>query len=99
MINSITDLQVEGTIIVREDTQFPSDKFKYREMVLEVNSSVDGDTSIEYLKMRYLQAATELLEEVRCGYRVLVTFKITNGPKTLKKQFTLPTLKESILKS
>ena len=77
MINSITDLQVEGTLIVRGETQFPSDKFKYREIVLEVNSEIDGNTSIEYLKMRFLQSSVELLEEIRCGYRVLVTYKIT----------------------
>jgi len=77
MINSITDLQVEGTLIVRGQIEYPSDKFRFREVVLEVNSEVDGTTSIEYLKMRFLQERAELLEEIRCGYRVLVTYKIT----------------------
>ena len=77
MINSITDLQVEGTLIVRGQIEHPTDKFRFREVVLEVNSEVDGTTSMEYLKMRFLQERSELLEEIRCGYRVLVTYKIT----------------------
>ena len=77
MINSISDLQVEGTLIIRDEIQFPSNKFKFREVVLEVNSNVDSDNTIEYLKMRFLQERTALLDEIRCGYRVLVTYKIT----------------------
>ena len=86
MINSIADLQVEGTIIVRGETTHSSEKFKFREMVLEVNSNVDDNTTIEYLKMRFLQERTSLLEEVRCGYRVLVTYKITGRKWTNKDQ-------------
>ena len=77
MINAISDLQVEGMVIVRGYTEHPSKNFKYRELVLEVNSNVDGKDTIEYLNMRFLHERVELLEEIRCGYRVLVTFKIT----------------------
>ena len=84
MINPLTDLQVEGAIIKRDEAKHPTDKFKYREFVLEVNSQIDGKTYIEYLPMRFLQERTELLDDVRCGYRVLVTYRIT-GRKWKKK--------------
>ncbi len=77
MINEISSIQVEGTIVERGDTQFPSDRFKYREFVLEVNSVVDGETSIDYLKMKLIQEHCELMDDLRCGFRLLVTFKIT----------------------
>ena len=49
MINEIGSLQVEGTLIQRDETKHPSDKFRYREFVLEVNMNIDGNSSVEFL--------------------------------------------------
>jgi hypothetical protein len=77
MINEIKSIQVEGTLVHRFDTQHPSDRFRYREMVLEVNTNIDGNSSVDHLKMRLIQENCDLLDELRNGYRLVVTFKIT----------------------
>lgn len=84
MINPLKDISVEGLVIKRYDTKRVSDQFKYREFILEVNSQVDNQTWIDYLSMRLLQERTDLLDDVRCGYRLMVTFRIT-GRKWKKK--------------
>jgi hypothetical protein len=77
MINEINSIQVEGTLVLREDTVFHSDRFKSRQFILEVNSNVDGEQTIDYLKMKLVQEGCDLMDDLRSGYRLTVTFKIT----------------------
>lgn len=77
MINAINEILVEGTLVQREETKHPSDKFRYREIVLEVNSNVDGELTVEFLKLKVIQERCDLIDDLRCGFRLQVMFKIT----------------------
>ena len=77
MINEIKSIQVEGTLVQRYDTQHPSDRFRYRELILEVNTNIDGESTVDHLKMRLTYENCDLLDELRNGYRLLIAFKIT----------------------
>ena len=85
MINELGSLQVEGTLIQRDETKHPSDKFRYREFVLEVNMNIDGNSSVEFFKLKAIQELCDFIDDYRCGYRLIVTFKIT-GRKWVKRE-------------
>ena len=80
MIEALGELIVEGTLLIREDTKHPSDKFRFREFVLEANSEVDGEAKMVILKLKLVQERCDLLDDLRAGYRLKVTF-IIDGRK------------------
>ena len=84
MINEIGSLQVEGTLIQRDETKHPSNTFRYREFVLEVNMNVDGNSTIEFFKLKAIQELCDFIDDYRNGYRLIVTFKITGRKWTNK---------------
>lgn len=77
MINTMGVLEVEGTLVKRYNTEYPTNRFSYREFVIEVNSSIEDKTYIDFFRMRLFNERCTLLDELRAGFRLLVTFRIT----------------------
>jgi len=77
MINTVPIFEMEGTIVERYDTKHHSDRFRSRDIVLEANTEVDGQTQVEYFKMRLIQERCDLADDLRKGYRIIATIKVS----------------------
>jgi len=68
--------EIEGILIVKEDTVQVSEKFKKREFVLEVSEESNGQTYTETIKFQSVQAKCEALDSVNIGEKLKVTFNL-----------------------
>ena len=69
------NFRLEGTILERFNTIQVTDTFRKREFVLKVTGA--GDSRDETIKFQCVQSNISLLDEVRVGNRVVVSFRVT----------------------
>lgn len=69
-------LEVTGKLIVKQDTQTVSDRFKKREFVLELADEINGNVYTNYAKMQLVQNKCEILDKFNEGDNVKVSFNI-----------------------
>lgn len=67
--------KVRGKICEVWETQTKSEKFRKREFAVEVNTSGERGTFIEYLKLQMVQANCDLLDGINKGDLVIVEWK------------------------
>ena len=67
--------RARGTICEVWETQQKTEKFRKREFVLEVNTSNDRGTFIEYLKLQMVQDNCDLLDGIHKGDLVSILWK------------------------
>ena len=68
--------EIEGKIILIEDTVIVSDKFKKREFVIEKSEENNGKVWVDTIKFQAVQAKCELLDTLQVGDTVKVSFNI-----------------------
>lgn len=68
--------EIEGVIESRGETQQKTDKFKIRKFVLGVNEQVNDKTYYNSIEFQLMQAKTELIDDVRVGDKVKVSFNL-----------------------
>lgn len=69
-------LQITGVLHAKFDTQQISDKFKKRELILELSEQINGNTYTNYAKFQLVQAKCEILDRFNVGDSVKVSFNI-----------------------
>jgi hypothetical protein len=69
-------LEASGRLIFKGETQQVNDKFKKREFVIEMYEEINGNTYTNYSKFQCVQAKCEILDRVREGDMVKVSFNI-----------------------
>lgn len=69
-------LEVTGKLLVKQDTQQVSDRFKKREFVLELAEEINGNVYTNYAKMQLVQAKCDILDRFNEGDNVRVSFNI-----------------------
>lgn len=68
--------ELEGLLIVKNDTQQVSDKFKKREFVVETTTSNGTTDFTEQVKLQFTQDRCDLIEIIEVGDKVKVNFNI-----------------------
>tara|TARA_R110002096_G_scaffold217142_1_gene405145 strand:- start:3856 stop:4191 length:336 start_codon:yes stop_codon:yes gene_type:complete len=68
--------ELQGTLIVKNDTVQVSEKFKKREFVIETSEESNGQTYTETIKFQSVQAKCDLLDSVNVGEEVKITFNL-----------------------
>lgn len=68
--------EIEGVIESRGETQQKTDNFKIRKFVLGVNEQVNEKTYYNSIEFQLMQAKTDLINDVRAGDKVKVTFNL-----------------------
>ena len=68
--------ELEGKLIVKDDTVQVSEKFKKREFVIEQESNNGDAVYVETIKFQSIQAKCDILDSVNIGDVVKVTFNI-----------------------
>lgn len=69
-------LEVTGKLIVKDDTQQVSDKFKKREFVLELAEEINGNIYTNFAKMQLTQNKCEIIDRFNVGDTVKASFNI-----------------------
>lgn len=69
-------LEVTGKLLVKYDTQQVSEKFKKREMVLELAEEINGNIYTNFAKMQLVQNKCDILDRFKEGDIVKVSFNI-----------------------
>lgn len=81
------NLELTGKLLVKNDTQVISDRFKKREFVLEIVDETPNGNFTNYAKMQLVQNKTDLLDRFREGENLRATFNI-RGSKYEKNGMT-----------
>jgi hypothetical protein len=68
--------EIEGKLIVKNDTIEVSDKFKKREFVIEKEENVAGNVYTETIKFQLVQNKVDLLDKFNEGDSLKVGFNI-----------------------
>jgi len=69
------NFEINGKIILKEDTQQISDRFKKREFVIEVENERNSDWN-DFIKFQLTQDRCDLLETVSVDENIKVSFNI-----------------------
>ena len=69
------NFEIEGKVILKNETVQVSDKFKKREFVLEVENEKNSDWN-DFIKFQLTQDRTELLDPVSVNESIKVSFNI-----------------------
>ena len=69
------NFEINGKIILKEDTQQISDRFKKREFVIEVENERNSDWN-DFIKFQLTQDRCDLLETVSVNENIKVSFNI-----------------------
>lgn len=72
----MSSLQVTGTLIHKEETQYVNDKFRKREFVIELNDEVNGNVYKNYAKMQVVQNKCDILDGFKIGDTITADFNI-----------------------
>lgn len=75
--------EIEGVIESRGETQQKTERFKIRNFVLGVKEQVSDKEYYNSIEFQLMQAKTELIDDVRVGDRVKVSFNL-RGKNTEK---------------
>jgi hypothetical protein len=71
------DFKLNGTVIVKNETQVISDKFKKREFVIEKKeTSPNGYEFVDTIKFQLLQDKCNVLDAIAIGDEVTVSFNV-----------------------
>lgn len=71
------NFEIQGTLIVKNDTQVISDRFKKREFVIEKKeTSPNGFEFVDTIKFQLTQDKCNLLDSVELGNEINVAFNI-----------------------
>lgn len=71
------NFDLQGVLIVKNDTQIISDKFKKREFVIEKKEmSTNGFEFVDTIKFQLTQDKCSLLDKIQLGENIQVTFNI-----------------------
>jgi len=69
--------ELQGTVIVKNDTQVISDRFKKREFVIEKKeTSPNGYEFVDTIKFQLTQDKCDLLDKIELGQHVNVSFNV-----------------------
>ena len=68
--------ELEGKLIVKEETVQITDKFKKREFVVEQEENNNGQVWIQQIKLQAIQDKVSILDNVNVGDSVKVSFNI-----------------------
>ena len=69
--------ELQGTVIVKNDTQVISDRFKKREFVIEKKeTSPNGYEFVDTIKFQLTQDKCDLLDNIELGQNVNVSFNV-----------------------
>lgn len=80
------NFELEGRLIVKEDTVQVNDKFKKRSFVIETSETgSDGMTYTQSILMQIIQGRVNLLDSLNIGDNVKATFNIKGRPWTNKE--------------
>lgn len=69
-------LEITGKLLVKQDTQVVSERFKKREFVLELVDESPNGSFTNYAKMQLVQNKTDLLDRFKEGDMLRATFNI-----------------------
>lgn len=69
------NFEIKGKVILKEDTQQISDRFKKREFVIEVENERNSEWN-DFIKFQLTQDRVDLLEMVNVNEEVIVSFNI-----------------------
>lgn len=69
------NFEISGKVILKEDTQQISDRFKKREFVIEVENERNSDWN-DFIKFQLTQDRCDLLETVSIDENIKVSFNI-----------------------
>lgn len=69
------NFEINGKVILKEDTQQISDRFKKREFVIEVENERNSDWN-DFIKFQLTQDRCDLLETVSVDEEIKVSFNI-----------------------
>jgi len=69
------NFEISGKVILKEDTQQISDRFKKREFVIEVENERNSDWN-DFIKFQLTQDRCDLLETVSVDENIKVSFNI-----------------------
>ncbi|MGZ2371139.1 DUF3127 domain-containing protein [Ancylomarina sp.] len=69
------NFEINGKVILKEDTQQISDRFKKREFVIEVENERNSDWN-DFIKFQLTQDRCDLLETVSVNENIKVSFNI-----------------------
>lgn len=69
------NFEINGKVILKEDTQQVSDRFKKREFVIEVENERNSDWN-DFIKFQLTQDRCDLLETVSVNENIKVSFNI-----------------------
>ena len=69
------NFEIEGKVILKNDTEQISDKFKKREFVIEVENEKNSDWN-DFIKFQLTQDRTDLLEPISLNDIIKVSFNI-----------------------
>jgi len=71
------NFELQGTLIVKNDTQVISDRFKKREFVIEKKeSSPNGFEFVDTIKFQLVQDKVDLIDNFQLGQNINVHFNI-----------------------
>lgn len=71
------NFELQGTLIVKNDTQVISDRFKKREFVIEKKeSSPNGFEFVDTIKFQLVQDKVDIIDSLELGQNVNVHFNI-----------------------
>lgn len=68
--------EVTGKLLVVNDTQQVSERFRKREFVLELTEDINGNTYTNYAKMQLVQNKCDILDNFNVGEDIKVNFNI-----------------------
>ena len=69
-------MELTGILIVKNDTNQVSDKFKKREFVIERTEIVGQKEFTDYIKFELKQDKCSLIDSVNCGDNIKVQFNV-----------------------
>lgn len=69
-------LEAQGKLITKYDTQVVNDRFQKREFVIEIEEEINGNTYTNYGKFQLVQTRCDLLNPYAIGDMILVKFNI-----------------------
>ena len=69
------NFEINGKVILKEDTQQISDRFKKREFVIEVENERNSDWN-DFIKFQLTQDRCDLLETVSLNEEIKVSFNV-----------------------
>lgn len=72
----MSELKITGRLIVKEDTQQVSERFKKREFVIETSEEINGNTYNNYAKFQLVQNKCDILDRYNIGDEVEVYFNV-----------------------